>query len=235
MSLVHQYNENLNQVLKQVDKTQIEAIEKAAELICQTIKDGGIIQAFGSGHSYAGAIEIAGRAGGFIPTKAIDNFNGINGWLETVPGVGTAYISHVDMEITDCFVLISNSGRNPLHVEFAKYITDFGCKLIVITNYNDAQKNAKNADSILNYADIVIDNCGFSGDCSIEVEEIGVKVAPTSSIAVAHIISMMMLIAIEKLVEIGITPPIYKSANIDGGREYNQKLRKSYQHRLNRI
>ncbi len=235
MNLVNQYNKNLKQVLTQVEKTQKTAIDNAAQLICQTIKRGGIIQAFGSGHSYAGAIEIAGRAGGFIPTKAIDNFNGINGWLETVPGVGTAFISHVDMEKEDCFVIISNSGRNPLHVEFARYIKNFGCKLIVITNYNDALKNAQEADSILNYADVIIDNCGFSGDCSIEVQEIGVKLAPTSSIAVAHIVSTIMLTSVEQLIEMGINPPIYKSANVDGGREYNQKLRKLYKHRLNRI
>lgn len=235
MSLIKQYKQNLYSVLEQIETTDTSAIEAAAGLIADTIENGGIIQAFGSGHSFAGAIEIAGRAGGYIPSKAISNFYGINGWLETVPGVGEAFIKQVDIDPRDCFVIISNSGRNPVHVEFAKYVTELGCKLLVMTNHNDALKNAQKGDSILNYADVVLDNCGFSGDCSIEIESLGVSVAPTSSMAVAHIASMMTLRSIEILCERGINPPIYKSANIDGGREYNQQLRKKYKHRLNRI
>lgn len=235
MSLQEQFNKNIDIVINEIRKTQAENIEEAAKIIATTVENGGIIQAFGSGHSFAGAIEIAGRAGGFIPSKAIDNFYGINGWLETVEGVGTAFIKQVNIEESDTFVIISNSGKNPLHIEFAKYIKDFGCKLIVFTNFSDAKENAKNCDSILNYANVIIDNCGYTGDCSIKLEEYEINVAPTSSIAVAHIASLMILRAIEILTERGINPPIYKSANIKGGREYNQALRKKYAHRLNRI
>ncbi len=235
MSLIDKFNQNVDSVVTNIRSTQQVEIESAAQVIADTIESGGIIQAFGSGHSFAGAIEIAGRAGGFIPSKAIDNFYGINGWLETVEGVGTAFIKQVDLSPEDTFVIISNSGRNPLHIEFAKYVTEQGCKLIVLTNKNDATKNAESGDSILNYATVAIDNCGFSGDCSILIDELDIKVAPTSSIAVAHIASMMILRAIEILQERGVNPPIYKSANIDGGREYNQQLREKYKQRLNRV
>lgn len=235
MNLVNQFNKNIDQIVEQVRSTQMENIENAAQIVATGIKNGGILQAFGSGHSFAGAIEIAGRAGGYIPSKAIDNFYGINGWLETVPGVGEAFIKHVDMESEDVFFIISNSGRNPLHVEFAKEIKNNRCKLIVFTNQADAEKNAKHGDSILHYADVIVDNCGFSGDCSIEIEQLDIKVAPTSSIAVAHIASMIILRSIEILTEANYTPPIYKSANIDGGREYNAILREQYKNRLNRI
>lgn len=235
MDLVTKYKNNIYEVLKKIETNEVYSINQAAKIIANTVENGGIIQAFGSGHSFAGAIEIAGRAGGYIPSKAISNFYGINGWLETVPGVGEAFIKQVDIECNDCFVIISNSGRNPLHVEFAKYIVEQGCKLIVITNRADAENNAKRGDSIINYADVIIDNCGYSGDCSIEIEELDVKVAPTSSIAVGHIASMMILESIEIMRKSEQTPPIYKSANIDGGREYNQALRAKYRHRLNRI
>lgn len=235
MSLIAEYQNNIYGVLEKIETTELEVISQAAKIVADTVENGGIIQAFGSGHSFAGAIEIAGRAGGYIPSKAISNFYGINGWLETVPGVGEAFIKQVDIDPNDCFVIISNSGRNPLHVEFSKYVTEQGCKLIVITNRVDAQKNAEIADSIINYADVIIDNCGFSGDCSIELEDLDIKVAPTSSIAVAHIASMMILESIEIMRERDQVPPIYKSANIDGGREYNEVLRAKYQKRLNRI
>ena len=37
------------------------------------------------------------------------------------------------------------------------------------------------------------------------------------------------------MVEKGHVPPIYKSQNIDGGREYNENLEKKYIDRLYRI
>ncbi len=42
------------------------AIHEAAVIMADTIERGGIIRAFGSGHSHANALEICGRAGGCI-------------------------------------------------------------------------------------------------------------------------------------------------------------------------
>lgn len=235
MNLLDEYKDNLELVMNKIYDTQGDNIEKAANVVANCISNGGILQAFGSGHSFAGAIEIAGRAGGYIPSKAIDNFTGPNGWFETVPGIGDVFINQIDIEQEDCFFIISNSGRNPLHVELARNVKKRGCKLIVFSNVADATKNAKSGDSILNYADVVVDNCGFSGDCSIDVKELELSVGPTSSIAVAQIATMITLRSFEILLKRGITPPIFKSANIDGGREYNKNLLKSYKHRLNRI
>ena len=54
----------IEELLKELEESQAENITKAAELIAESVMSGGIIQAFGSGHSMAGAIEICGRAGG---------------------------------------------------------------------------------------------------------------------------------------------------------------------------
>ena len=46
-------------------------VQQAADLIVASLRAGGVIQAFGSGHSEALAMEIAGRAGGLVPTNRI--------------------------------------------------------------------------------------------------------------------------------------------------------------------
>src|SRR6266508_1472358 len=46
-------------------------LHEAADLITGRLRAGGVIQAFGTGHSQAAALEIAGRAGGLIPTNRI--------------------------------------------------------------------------------------------------------------------------------------------------------------------
>ena len=44
-------------------------LDPAIDLVVDSIRRGGVLQAFGTGHSQAFAMEIAGRAGGFIPTQ----------------------------------------------------------------------------------------------------------------------------------------------------------------------
>src|SRR3954464_15151853 len=46
-------------------------LDAAVKMITQALDAGGIVQAFGTGHSQAFAMEIAGRAGGLIPTNNI--------------------------------------------------------------------------------------------------------------------------------------------------------------------
>ena len=42
-----------------------------AELVVASLRAGGVLQAFGTGHSEALAMEFAGRAGGLVPTNRI--------------------------------------------------------------------------------------------------------------------------------------------------------------------
>src|SRR5207342_63300 len=46
-------------------------LDPAISLMSRAIEAGAVIQAFGTGHSEAFAMEIAGRAGGLIPTNKI--------------------------------------------------------------------------------------------------------------------------------------------------------------------
>ena len=46
-------------------------LDAAIALMTRAIEAGAVIQAFGTGHSEAFAMEIAGRAGGLIPTNKI--------------------------------------------------------------------------------------------------------------------------------------------------------------------
>ena len=46
-------------------------LDAAIGLMTRAIETGAVLQAFGTGHSEAFAMEIAGRAGGLIPTNKI--------------------------------------------------------------------------------------------------------------------------------------------------------------------
>ncbi|ELM3618124.1 sugar isomerase domain-containing protein [Aeromonas sobria] len=229
------FKNNIFSIIEKISETQMKEIDLAAEIFKNTVKNKGIIYSIGSGHSFAGAIEFAGRAGGFVNTRALDNFYGHSGWFENIEGVGEVFSSLLDLQSHDAFVIISNSGNKALQVELAQKLKKTGIKIIAIVNRNDADKSiAKHSSGLklADLADVVIDNCCFKGDCSIEMPESEVKVGPTSSIAVAYIANCISIRATEMLVAAGISLPILRSINQLGDNDYNLALLGEYKSRV---
>jgi len=65
------YHHAISDVLTRVVDADLSALDRAADLIARSLAGGGVIQAFGTGHSEALAMDFAGRAGGFVPTNRI--------------------------------------------------------------------------------------------------------------------------------------------------------------------
>lgn len=223
-------------IMKELENTQEENIKNAGKLISDAILSGGILQAFGSGHSYAAAIEIAGRAGGLIPSKVIEDNGGSA--FETVEGVGTLLMNKVHLDPRDVVVLISNSGRNPFSIEIAEHAKNNGNKIIVVTAL-DVSKNSTSLHSsgkqLYEFADVVLDNKSRFGDAALTIPGLDTKVCGTSSLSAVLLLQQTIYEAVSNIVEAGEEPPVYKSANIDGGREYNEKLVKEYANRIFRL
>lgn len=229
------YFEVVESMIKDLKETQKENITKAAKIVADSVMNGGIVQTFGSGHSYAAAIEVAGRAGGLIPAKAIQEPS--RGLYEVVEGVGYKLMEESDVRENDCFILISNSGRNPLGIEIADYAKKKGNKIIVVTSLDISKKMTSRHSSgkkLYEFADAILDNRGVEGDSAIEVKGLPVKVCGTSSVSAAVLLNCAMLEAIEIMLSKGYTPPVYMSANVDGGPEFNKKLTDKYADRLYR-
>lgn len=229
------YFDIIESMIKDLKETQRENIAKAAEIVADSVMKGGIVQTFGSGHSYAAAIEVAGRAGGLIPAKAIQEPS--RGMYEVIEGVGSKLMEESDVRENDCFIIISNSGRNPMGIEIADYAKKKGCKIIVVTSLDVSKKLTSRHSSgkkLYDFADAVLDNRGVEGDAAVEVKGLPVKVGGTSSVTAAVLLNCAMLEAIELMQSKGYTPPVYMSANVDGGPEFNKKLTDKYADRLYR-
>lgn len=230
------YMDLMKNLVADLEKSQRENILKAGEIIAESIMNGGIMQTFGSGHSYANAIEIAGRAGGLIPAKAI--VEPAMGDYERIEGVGEAFISKSDLRKEDCLVIISNSGRNPLIIEISEKAKEVGMKIIAVTSLEVSKQltsRHSNGKMLYDYADVVLDNRGVYGDAAIEMEGLPIKTGPTSSISGAILLNCVVVEAIEKMIAKGYVPPVYMSENIDGGPEFNIELLAKYKDRLNRV
>lgn len=229
----------LNTILPLVEETvrcEDESLTNGAKLVADAIASGGILQAFGSGHSHANAIEICGRAGGLIPSKIIEEPSG--GMYEMIEGVGSQFGLFTDFRKEDVIVFISNSGRNPVSIELAMKAKEVGTKIIVLTSLEASKQLTSRHSSgklLYEFADVILDNHGVYGDAAIEIEGLDVKTGGTSSITGSTLLNEMMIRAIQLLIDQGNTPPIFMSANVDGGPEYNQQLLDKYRERLYRM
>ncbi|MEX6427118.1 sugar isomerase domain-containing protein [Providencia manganoxydans] len=227
------YYESVINTLERVYLTQQNTIAKAAEIFAQCVRQKGVIYGFGSGHSFAAAVELAGRAGGLVNTRAIEQFYGHMGWLDSVAGTGDVFANLIDIRSNDCFVMVSNSGTKPLHIELAKNIKDKGNDLIVISSgISSVEPVDANLAGINGVADVVIDNHSPKGDCTINIDNGKIMTGPVSSMTNAYIVNSIVIKCIDILLLDGIEPPVMRSINQPGGKEYNQRLLTEYRERI---
>ena len=221
--------------------------DDAIDLLVKGIERGGVIQAFGTGHSEAFAMEIAGRAGGLIPTNKIalrdvvlrgsltvDALGGST--LERDPAVVDELFSIASPGANDVFIIASNSGVNGSIVGLALAAKQHGHPVIAVTSLDHTMKVEPKHTSgkrLKDIADVVIDNRAPFGDATIELVD-GIPVGAVSSITAAFIAQLLTIGVARQIAESGETPPMYISANMPGGDEHNQALEARYQNQIRR-
>jgi uncharacterized phosphosugar-binding protein len=222
-------------------------LDEAIGLMTRAIEAGAVIHAFGTGHSEAFAMEIAGRAGGLIPTNKIalrdlvlqgrlplDALNGSS--LERNPDVVAQLWEVSPIHDGDVFVIASNSGVNGSVVGLALMAKDKGHDVVAVTSLQHTMQVEPKHPSGLrlsDVADVVVDNLAPFGDATLSL--IGeVPVGAVSSITCAFIAQLLTMGVAERIGSEGRTPPLYLSANIPGGDEHNHELEKRYEGRIRR-
>ncbi len=114
-------------------------------MLTRAVVSGAVVHAFGTGHSESFAMEIAGRAGGLIPTNKIalrdlvlrgtlslDVLGGSG--LERNPAIVTELWDLSPIQPGDVFVIASNSGVNGSIVGFALLAKENGHPVIAVTS-----------------------------------------------------------------------------------------------------
>lgn len=225
------YLDKVKELVEKVKETQGENIKEAGKVIAEAIAKGGIIYFCGSGHARMIALEGVGRAGGFVPADAIPE------GPEQEEGPGREVMKKFNFPSHSVIVVVSNSGRNPFTIDVALQAKEMGLKVIAVTNLNHSRSVSSRHSSgkrLFEIADITIDNCGELGDAIMKVEGSDVPAGATSGVIGSAIIQAMVVEAANRLGQMGIEPPLYLSANIDGGPEHNKRIEGIYKERLER-
>lgn len=208
-------------------------MQNAGSIIADSIMNGGVVFAFGSGHSNIVAMEAGLRAGGLAAVVVLQEPSG--GQYERIEGVGMEFFRRWDLRKNDCVLIVSNSGRNPLPVELAIRIKEAGNRLIAVTSLAFSKAvNSRHSSGkkLYELADVVLDNKCVPGDSALKIKDVGGNIGPTSSIAGCLLVNQTMVYAVEKMVSEGFEPPVLISANLDEGKARNDKILERYQERL---
>jgi uncharacterized phosphosugar-binding protein len=127
----------------------------------------------------------------------------------------------------DVMTVASNCGRNVLPIEVARLGRGRGLLVIAFTSRRHSLSVASrhlSGKRLMDIAHIVLDNGCPPGDAVLEVPGSEGKACGTSTALGAVILNAVMAAAIDHLLELGVTPPIYISANLDGADVHNKAL-----------
>ncbi|MFI6266314.1 sugar isomerase domain-containing protein [Micromonospora sp. NPDC051006] len=236
----------VTETMNQVAAGQREAVGRAADLLADAVRADGVVHAFGTGHSEALSMEIAGRAGGLVPTNKIALrdlvLHGgapadlLGPTLERDPSVAHRLYELAPVRPADVFVVASNSGVNGAIVEFASLVKERGHGLVAITSAQHSARMTSRHPSgrkLADLADVVLDNGAPYGDATLPLPG-GGAVGAVSSITAALLAQQITVEVVARLLAAGERPPVYLSANIAGGDEHNHALEARYAGRIRR-
>lgn len=208
-------------------------VTAAAKLVASALSSGGWVHAFGTGHGHMLAEELFYRAGGLarvnpilLPDLMLHEGAARSSQLEREPGRAEAILVAHPVAAGDVLVLASNSGGNPVIVELAALAQERGAKVIALTSLAHATSPAARAGGrrLHEFADVVLDNHGTPGDAALRLPGLTQPVAPTSTVIGAALLQAVAAQAAAILLEAGVVPEVWLSANAAGGDAANAEL-----------
>ena len=234
-------------ILAEVGRQASGPVQEAADLVVASLRDGGVVQAFGTGHSEALAMELTARAGGLVPTNRICLrdvvvFGGEpaavldDEHLERDPGIARRLYELARPAPADVFVLGSHSGVNGAVVELARLVKEHGHRLVAVTSFaHTAAVGSRHPSGVklVDLADVALDNGAPCGDALLPLPG-GGAVCAVSSITGALLAQLVGAEVVRRLLEAGEPPPVYRSSNVPGGDDHNRVLEGRYAGRIRR-
>ncbi|MDF2654453.1 MAG: hypothetical protein K0R19_927 [Bacillota bacterium] len=237
------YAAHLVNILSRVEQTQWESIDQSSFSMATAITNERSVFVFGASHAGILAQEMFYRTGGLavlnaiLPAEFMLNTRPVTQTsdMEKLEGYPTVILNNTPIQEGDILLLHSVSGRNTAAIEMADDARKRGILTIGITNMTYTRgvtSRHKSGKKLCDLCDIVIDNCGDFEDSSMLLEGMNQKIAPTSSVIGCAIVNMLLIRTVEYLLEFGVEPPIFRSANVDGGFEFNKLLFEKYKDRI---
>ena len=239
-----QYFETVSQTLDTIFPQETAKIDKAGEILAETLKKDGLLYVFGCGHSHMLAEELFYRAGGLAPVYPIFETAAMlhegaakSSRIERMSGYAKHVMDRYPIGPNDCLLVVSTSGINPFPMEMAEAAREKGATVIGISSFAYLANPSRHAEGkhLPDFCDICVDNHVPTGDATVQVCADGTKAGPVSTIASIAIANSIVLHACEVLNNQGIEPRVFHSGNCPGADGYNAELIRDYMPRVRNL
>ncbi len=135
----------------------------------------------------------------------------------------------------DLVAVGSVSGRNVRPVAIALTCRELGIRTIAFTSmpYTVQVDSAHpSGRKLAEVADVTIDNGAPYGDAAVEIPGCPQKIGPLSTLTGVAIVNALVAETVARLVAAHVVPPVFMSANVDGGDAHNAAQLKANAHRI---
>lgn len=245
LGLETDYITGVRKIIDSIEKTQMEAIDRAVDICMNSLLNDNVVHLFGSGHSRMAVEEMYPRYGsfaGFHPMVELSLTNhhavvGSNGqrqamYLENVEGFGKVIASNYHYGEHDSMILFSQSGTGTVVVEMALEMKARNIPIIAITSVSHSKLSKSKHSSgskLFELADVVIDNCAVPGDAMVQIPDLETPVGPGSTIGNTVIVNQIKCKVARKLTENGRPPKVITSSISVGEEKAKQLFEGSYE------
>lgn len=236
--LLDKYQQTIDELYVKIKSTQRDAIIAAGNMIADTVKNGGCVHIFDTGHIINS--ELIYRGGGLLFYKEFKYALTVTNPVRTrdrskldtsMEGLAKYALRASGAMPGDVIIMGSVSGKTANVIDLALAAKEFGLKVIALTSMEYSSKVPSDHTSgkrLFECADIVLDNCAPAAEAMMEVPGLPARFAAASGLSAAFIMWSVSAVAVETLLAAGITPSVLKSHNFEGGPEFNEELKKIY-------
>jgi uncharacterized phosphosugar-binding protein len=211
---------------------EAENIERAASAITDSLRGGGILHLFGSGHSHLPTEEAFYRSGGLAPVGPLldPSLMFHEGTEKTIAlekweGYATRFVlPKFDLREGEAIMIFSASGRNPAPIEVALGAKQKGLTTIGVTSrrYSAAFPSRHSSGMYLaDIVDLVLDHDSPPGDTLIPIDErpeLGTTGGISTALAIL-LVNAVLSQVIQNFLELGEIPPMIRCPNVGSEQE----------------